>query len=67
MKTKEEIDNLAESKFNEKYYPISKKGYIEGYTRCQLDMADKLKEVYEQGLKNGYACMPSINSLNKQD
>lgn len=22
---------------------------------------------YEQGLKDGYACMPSINSLNKQD
>jgi len=41
MKTKEEIDNLAENKFNEKYYPISKKGYIEGYTQCQEDMAKK--------------------------
>ena len=45
MKTKQEIDNLAESKFNEKYYPISKKGYIEGYTQCQEDMAKELEQV----------------------
>ena len=41
MKTKEEIEQLAESKFNVAYQPYSKRGYIEGYTQCQEDMADK--------------------------
>jgi hypothetical protein len=36
--------------------------------QCQEDMADKIKEAYEQGLNDGYACMPStISPLNKQD
>jgi len=26
----------------------------------------QIKDAYEQGLKDGYDCMPSINSLNKQ-
>ena len=39
MKTKEEIEELDENKFNEKYYPISRQGFIEGYNQCQLDMA----------------------------
>jgi predicted DNA-binding protein len=35
---------------------------------CQKDMANKIKEAYEQGLSDGYACMPStISPLNKQD
>lgn len=38
MKTQEEIENLAESKFNEKYYPISRQGFIDGYIQCQEDM-----------------------------
>ena len=38
MKIKEEIENLAESKFNEKYYPISRQGFIDGYTQCQEDI-----------------------------
>lgn len=40
---------------------------LQVWNECQKDMADKIKEAYEQGLKDGYACMPSINSLNKQD
>jgi hypothetical protein len=72
MKSKEEIEQLAE-----KAYPIKKdlyrdlwnenNAYVKGYTQCQEDMAEKIKRAYEQGLKDGYACMPSINSLNKQD
>jgi len=50
MKTKEEIEQLAESKFNEKYYPISKKGYIEGYTQCQEDMDNIIKKAIELGI-----------------
>lgn len=34
-------------------------------SQCQEDMAYKIKEAYEQGLKDGYACMPSINATNK--
>lgn len=45
MKTKEEIEQLAESKFNEKYYPISRQGFIDGYNQCQLDMAKELEQV----------------------
>jgi uncharacterized protein len=83
MKTKEEIEKLAEKEYRE--YPNTpldepawhynkdihchkkRKAFIKGYTQCQQDMDDKIKEAYEQGLKDGYACMPSINSLNKQD
>jgi hypothetical protein len=65
MKTQEEIEQLAE-----KYYPpypdgiitdeirLLREGFIKG-CRCLEDIADKIKD--------GYACMPSINSLNKQD
>ncbi len=38
MKTKEEIEELAKSRFNGVYYPYSRKGFIEGYTQCQEDM-----------------------------
>jgi hypothetical protein len=73
MKTQQEIEELAEnSSYNnsehfEDYQDGMFYGYIKGYTQCQVDMADKIKEAYEQGLKDGYACMPSINPLNKQD
>ena len=40
---------------------------LQVWNECEQDMANKIKEAYEQGLKDGYACMPSINSLNKQD
>jgi hypothetical protein len=35
--------------------------------QCQNHMADKIKEAYEKGLKDGYACMPSINAIKKQE
>ena len=38
MKTQEEIENLAKNKFNQKYYPISRQGFIDGYIQCQEDM-----------------------------
>ena len=37
---------------------------LQVWNECEQDMANKIKEAYEQGLKDGYACMPSINSLN---
>jgi hypothetical protein len=71
MKTQEEIEQLAQNFYNKSTSNFEiylfHIGFIDGYTQCQEDMADKIKEAYEQGLKDGYACMPSINSLNKQD
>ena len=69
MKTKEEIEQLAQEWFlNDTSLPYGEEfGFIQGYTQCQEDMVDKIKEVYEQGLRDGYACMPSINAINKQD
>jgi hypothetical protein len=75
MKTKEEIEQLADE-YSEigkevgltfKEHTLENIAFINGYTQCQEDMAEKIKEAYEQGLKEGYSCMPSINSLNKQD
>ena len=71
MKTKEEIEQLAEQYWAKQ--PYNEDAYVVGYTQCQEDMADKIKEAYIQGLLEGYACMPSIegmpliNSLNKKD
>jgi hypothetical protein len=71
MKTQKEIEQLAEDFSNDAHgsptATFLEKGFIHGYTQCQEDMADEIKEAYEQGLKDGYACMPSTNSLNKQD
>ena len=74
MKTPEEIEQLAEKLYpispnpNQKIEGFERVAYKKGYTQCQKDMADKIKEAYEQGLEDGYACMPStINPLNKQD
>jgi hypothetical protein len=55
MKTQEEIEQLAESKYGTEIGSIRgsnpydleadrKNGYIKGYTQCQEDMADKIKE-----------------------
>ena len=73
--TNEEIEQLAKEYVKSLSIKINKTEFTEyaildfsnGYTQCQQDMADKIKESYEQGLKDGYACMPSINSLNKKD
>ena len=83
MKTQEEIEQLAKQSAQEKYRlqripleQIDEYGgeiatyvsvFINAYSQCQEDMADEIKKAYKQGLKDGYACMPSINSLNKQD
>ena len=88
MKTKKEIEQLAESE-----YPIKRggsmwmpcthdfekgnkqEGYINGYTQCQEDMADKkytesqLRDAMEEAM--AYSKLKQIteyiNSLNKQD
>ena len=78
MKTKEEIEELAESKFNVAYQPYSKRGYIEGYTQCQEDMIDKkyteedmraamICVIVSDSIKNSKDITEYIASLNKQD
>jgi hypothetical protein len=82
MKTPEEIEQLAKKQkddtntFDEQYGYLN--GYIEGYSQCQEDMADK--KYTEEDLENafnsgrGYGVPDNIknfnsfiNSLNKQD
>jgi hypothetical protein len=74
MKSKEEIEQLAKLKYSYEYGIETnvtddlRRCFIEAYTQCQKDMVDKIKEAYEQGLSDGFACMPStISPLNKQD
>jgi hypothetical protein len=44
MKTKEEIERLAEERYpNQAYYPYLRKGFIEGYTQCQQDTVEFLR------------------------
>ena len=71
MKTQEEIEELAESKFNVTYQPYSKRGYIEGYTQCQEDMT---KEVEHWQLESEHWYQQAIEMtdrynelLNKKD
>lgn len=61
MKTKEEIESLAENKFNEKYYPISRQGFIDGYTQCQED----IRKIWQNSTISEKADF--IELLNKQD
>lgn len=62
MKTQEEIEQLAKLKYSYEYEIETnvtddlRQCFIETYTQCQGDMADKIKEAYEQGLKDGYDC-----------
>jgi hypothetical protein len=73
MKTQEEIEKLAELYvwggiyLTETEKQQTEIAYMSGYKQCQEDMANKIKEAYKQGLLEEYACMPSINLLNKQD
>ena len=57
MKTKEEIEQLAESEYGTEIVSIRgsnpydiekdrKNGYIKGYTQCQEDMAEKTHTCY---------------------
>ena len=81
MKTKEEIEQLAEQWFeveNTERWGGEVLGYIKGYSQCQEDMADKkytevdLENAFNSG--KGYGVPDNIkdfnsfiNSLNKQD
>ena len=86
MKTQEEIEQLAKKQkgcskeycdsIDEQYGYLN--GYIDGYTQCQEDMADKkyTKEDLENAFNSGrvYGVPDNIkdfnsfiNSLNKQD
>jgi hypothetical protein len=83
MKTKEEIEQLAQEWFlNDKSLAYGEEfGFIKGYTQCQEEMADKkyteediMKAVvfgYRQNGRNGHIDDEEekefINSLNKQD
>ena len=79
MKTAEEIEQLAQ----EIHYEFQNQGldmngcfnqyqgYIKGYTQCQEDMADVIKDIYlnayEDGQNNRFLAKEDfINSLNKQ-
>jgi len=73
MKTQEEIKQLAKEKCTTLYNGFF--GYIDGYTQCQEDMADKkytesqLRDAMEEAMS--YSKLRQIteyiNSLNKQD
>lgn len=68
MKTKEEIEQLAEQRFpNDTPSGLKigtssykQRGYIKGYTQCQEDMADKkyteedLRQAIEIGIEYGH-------------
>ena len=54
MKSKEKIEQLAESIYNQMFssnpFVIAEsKGYIKGYAQCQEDMADVIQQAIEYG------------------
>ena len=61
MKTKEEIEELAENKYNVTYHPYSRQGFIEGYTQCQED----IRKIWQNFTISEKAYF--IESLNKKD
>ena len=75
MKSKEEIEQLAEQYWAKQ--PYNEDAYLVGYTQCQEDMADKkyteedLMSAFNAGINNDYGNGLSfdqwLNSLNKQD
>ena len=79
MKSKEEIEQLAKSKFStNKNISLSqsnkticrRSAFIKGYTLCQEDMADEIKElkmICNEYSKDVKKLNEIINSLNKQD
>ena len=48
MKSREEIEQLAREEYKDNlhnpFFTAAPMGYIRGYTQCQEDMADKIKE-----------------------
>jgi hypothetical protein len=73
MKTKEEIEQLAEDQCNTME---SKIGFAWGYKQCQEDMADVIKQAIEYGyqlrcnnkpINSGIDWVKEFKPLNKQD
>ena len=74
MKTKEEIEQLAFKSYGDGFL---KGSFIHGYTQCQEDMAEEIKELREAIRKNTWYDedgLPQVNLhgidnslLNKQD
>ena len=73
MKTKEEIEQLAESQYGTEIGSIRgsnpydlegdrKNGFIKGYTQCQEDMADK--KYTEEDLRQAMIIALVSNSVN---
>ena len=81
MKTKEEIEQLAEQRFpNDTPSGLKigtssykQRGYIKGYTQCQEDMADKkyteedVINIVNKSRETGLTAEYLMLSLNKQD
>ena len=81
MKSKEEIEticsNIIDSEsVNEKFKQAVYEGAILGYTQCQQDMNDVIKQAIEYGyqlrcnnkpINSGIDWVKEFNSLNKQD
>ena len=75
MKSKEEIEQLAEQYWAKQ--PYNEDAYVVGYTQCQEDMAHKMNDVMETLLKirdckdygnnSSSLARELIQSLNKQD
>ena len=57
MKTKEEIEQLADETSKKHGFPervtISREAYIRGYTQCQEDMVDKIVDQKHIPMKGG--------------
>ena len=75
MKSKEEIEQLANDYIYSSDDDTIEFGFIEGYTQCQEDMADKkyterqLRDAMEDAMcfSKLKEITEYINSLNKQD
>jgi hypothetical protein len=69
MKTKEEIEKLAQITYPKDSELDEYCGFIKGYTQCQENMADEiaeLKMLCKEYSKDVKALNDIINSLNKQ-
>ena len=74
MKTKEEIEDIVNKEYGE-YAGYHKASFTNGYTKCQEDMADTIKQAIEYGyqlrcnnkpINSGIDWVKEFNSLNKQ-
>jgi hypothetical protein len=73
MKSKEEIEQLAESMYGKGEIEDYEEGYVDGYTQCQEDMADmKYTEedvinIVNKSRETGLTAEYLILQLNKKD